>query len=199
VQPRFDLGTVTVREEATLALALAGQDATFFLDKHATGDWGEGNPEQNERALREGSMVSSKYRTLRGHELRVVTFLGKRETYLFTRPNRVVESVPLVDLVSWGKPAEGEVLKEQPGNGSSRFDIGHVDMGGWVRIHASGNLPDDLPVFLSHTLAEWFRERKHLRLRIVVPICRDGNTVELHGFYEAHVFPPTPQAPQAIQ
>jgi hypothetical protein len=88
---------------------------------------------------------------------------------------------------------------QQPGNGSSRFEIDQTDMGGWVRIRATGTLPDDLPLFLSHTLAEWFRQRSHLRLRFVVPISRDGNTVELHGFYEAHVFPAAAQAPQALK
>jgi hypothetical protein len=90
-------------------------------------------------------------------------------------------------------------MKGQQGNGSSRFEVGQTDMGGWVRLHGIGTIPEDFPVFLSHTLAEWFRQRPHLRLRFVVPISRDGNTVELHGFYEAHVFPAAAQAPHALQ
>lgn len=63
-------------------------------------------------------------------------------------------------------------------------------MGGWVRIVAGRqNLPDDLPVFLSQALADSFRQRPQLRMRCVVPVQRDGNTVELHAWYEAHVFP----------
>ena len=49
--------------------------------------------------------------------------------------------------------------------------------------------PADLGLFLAHRLAQWFRERPHLRLRCVVPIQRDGYTVELHGWYEQTLFP----------
>jgi hypothetical protein len=77
------------------------------------------------------------------------------------------------------------------GNGSGKFEIGHQDMGGWVRVCAGRvNLPDDLAMYLSQTLSEWFRQRPQLRMRCVVPVNRDGNTVELHAWYDAHVFPP---------
>jgi hypothetical protein len=85
-------------------------------------------------------------------------------------------------------------MKHKPdgGNGSGKFDIGHHDMGGWVRVCAgNGNLPDDLPIFLSQALTDWFRQRPHLHLHCVVPIQQDGNTVELHAWYDAHLFPPT--------
>ena len=75
------------------------------------------------------------------------------------------------------------------GNGSGKLDVGCHDMGGWIRVLAAGETPADLPVYLSHLLAQWFRERPHLRLRFVVPISRDGDTVELHAWYDAHVFP----------
>ena len=84
-------------------------------------------------------------------------------------------------------------MKQKPGggNGSGKFDIGRHDMGGWVRVCASRhNLPDDLPVYLAQTLTEWFRQRPHLHLRSVVPVQRDGRTVELYGWYDAHLFPP---------
>jgi hypothetical protein len=64
-------------------------------------------------------------------------------------------------------------------------------MGGWVRIVAGRqNLLDDLPVYLSQALSDWFRQRPQVRMRCVVPVHRDGNTVELHAWYEAHLFPP---------
>jgi hypothetical protein len=76
------------------------------------------------------------------------------------------------------------------GNGSGKFEIGHQDMGGWVRVSAGHqNLPEDLAVYLSQSLAEWFRQRPHLCLRFVAPITKDGSTVELHAWYDAHVFP----------
>jgi hypothetical protein len=101
MQPRFPLGKVTVKDEAALALMLAGQDASFFLDKHAAGDWGDGNPAHNEQGLREGSMILSQYHTLRGHEVLVITFLDRGETFLCCPPNSVVKYVPLPDLAMW--------------------------------------------------------------------------------------------------
>jgi hypothetical protein len=64
-------------------------------------------------------------------------------------------------------------------------------MGGWVRIYpaGSGPPPDDLPLYLSHTLANWFWQRPHFRLRCVVPVTRDGATAELHAWYEQTQFP----------
>ena len=76
--------------------------------------------------------------------------------------------------------------------------IHHDDMGGWVRVYP-GNLldaPENVHVFLSQSLAEWFRQRPHLNLRFIVPIIKNGDTIELHAWYDAHLFPSTPQAPQ---
>jgi hypothetical protein len=83
------------------------------------------------------------------------------------------------------------------GNGSGKVDIGLWDMGGWVRTVAGKHeLPEDIGVYLSQALADWFRQRPHLLMRCVVPITRDGTTVELHAWYEAHLFPKI-QGPQA--
>jgi hypothetical protein len=90
-------------------------------------------------------------------------------------------------------------MKQGSGNGSGRFEIGQHDMGGWVRVVAAGPLPDDVGKYLSHTLAEWFRQHPQLRLACVVPITKDGTTAELHGFYEGHVFPPSPEAPRPVE
>jgi hypothetical protein len=96
-------------------------------------------------------------------------------------------------------PVRGPPMKPRPrGNGSGRFSVVQSDMGGWVRVYAdpAAEPPDDLPVYLSHTLAEWFRQRPHLRLRCVVPVCKDGNTVELHAWFDVHVLPATPVGPK---
>jgi hypothetical protein len=53
---RFDLGKVILREDAAIVLARAGQDADFFLAKHAADDWGEEDPTRHEQGLKEGSM-----------------------------------------------------------------------------------------------------------------------------------------------
>jgi hypothetical protein len=84
-------------------------------------------------------------------------------------------------------------MGKQYRNGSGKFDIGAHDMGGWVRITPSQSADSaaDLPGFLAHRLSEWFREHPHHRLLCVVPITRDGATVELHAWYEQHLFPDT--------
>jgi hypothetical protein len=83
------------------------------------------------------------------------------------------------------------VGKQPHGNGSGKFDVGAHDMGGWVRIipGQSAHTATDLPGFLAHRLSEWLREHPHLRLLCVVPITRDGSTVELQAWYEQHLFP----------
>jgi hypothetical protein len=94
-------------------------------------------------------------------------------------------------------------MRPQPqGNGSGKVEIGQADMGGWVRVFA-GKAEDagraDLGVYLSQSLSEWFRQRPQLRLKCVVPISRDGTTVELHAWYEVHLLPPTALAPQPTE
>jgi hypothetical protein len=84
------------------------------------------------------------------------------------------------------------------GNGSSKFEVGTHDMGGWTRTKAdySGPTPADLAVYLSHHMTAWFRGKPHLKIRCVVPIRRDGETVELHGWYDQIHFPDiSPLAP----
>lgn len=85
------------------------------------------------------------------------------------------------------------------GNGSGKIDITQADMGGWVRVSSGRHEgPEELPLFLSQALTEWFRQRPHLRMRCVVPIAREGATIELHAWYDAHLFPvyqgPQPEA-----
>jgi hypothetical protein len=103
MQTKVPLGKITIKDEAAFALALAGQDPAFFLEKHASGDWGEEGAADNEEGLQEGSMVVSKFHTLRGHEIYVVTFLDKHETCLFCPPNSVIRYEPLPDFAHWYK------------------------------------------------------------------------------------------------
>jgi hypothetical protein len=89
-------------------------------------------------------------------------------------------------------------MRGQPqGNGSGKINIIQADMGGWIRVFTERleAAPEDLAVYLSQTVAEWFRERPHLRLLTVVPIAKHGDTVELHAWYDQHVFPAI-QGPQ---
>ena len=55
----------------------------------------------NEQGLREGSTVLSKYRTLLGHEIHVVTVFQPNETCVFVPPNSVIPHEPLPDLACW--------------------------------------------------------------------------------------------------
>lgn len=93
-------------------------------------------------------------------------------------------------------------LTHRHGNGSGKFDIHTQDMGGWVRVFTDklpAGIPDDLGVYLSQTLSEWFRQHAGLKMRCVVPINRDGGTLELHAWYDAHLFPPSDAAPKALE
>jgi hypothetical protein len=85
VQPKFDLGKVIVKQDAATALELAGQDAGFFLRKHASGDCGEADSSFNDPQ----HLFLSRYHTLKGHAIEVLTFVRRKETYLYCQPNYV--------------------------------------------------------------------------------------------------------------
>jgi hypothetical protein len=91
-------------------------------------------------------------------------------------------------------------MKPPIGNGSGKFEINAMDMCGWVRVSCSNlsHAPDDLPIYLSHSLADWFRSCPNYLLQFVVPMIKDGKTVELHGFYLLHLVPPI-AGPTAIR
>ena len=82
-------------------------------------------------------------------------------------------------------------MRHPPGNGSGKFVINQKDMGGWERVFADRleSVPEDFAVFLSHALTQWFRERPQLRMRCVVPVQRNGDTVELHAWFDLGQFP----------
>ena len=82
MQPKFDLGQVNVTPTAERVLARAGQDADFFLEKHVRGDWEARVLAHNERAAREGGLVVSNFRTLRGELVMVFTHLGEKQTFV---------------------------------------------------------------------------------------------------------------------
>jgi hypothetical protein len=82
-------------------------------------------------------------------------------------------------------------VKHQPGNGSGKFNIHQTDMGGWVRVYTDllATVPEDFAAYLSLALTQWFRERPQLRMRCVVPVQRNGDTVELHAWFDLGQFP----------
>ena len=83
-------------------------------------------------------------------------------------------------------------MKHQSGNGSGKFNVHQTDMGGWVRVFPDkqASPPDDLPVYLSQTLTEWFRVGPQFQMRCVLPVGSGGDTVELPAWYEVLVLPP---------
>jgi len=69
--------------------------------------------------------------------------------------------------------------------GTPRIGVNQLGMGGWVRVYlGQGDPGGEVACYLSHALNGWFRERPHLRLRFVLPVTRNGHTVELHAWYE---------------
>ena len=73
---KFQPGRLVATPGALDALARSGQEVTFFLRKHLTGDWGEVDAEDrslNDQALRDGGRLLSAYRTLKGTRIWVIT------------------------------------------------------------------------------------------------------------------------------
>jgi hypothetical protein len=73
---RFHPGRCVATPGALEALEHAGQEPTFFLDRHVCGDWGECCPDDaaaNEAALQTGARLLSVYRTLRNTKIWIIT------------------------------------------------------------------------------------------------------------------------------
>lgn len=94
MMPKFDPGQVVATQGAIHALAESQQDASFFIDKHVRGDWGEVDADDqraNDQALLDGGRLLSSYRTLRGVELWVLTEAvgddGRRASTCLTLPS----------------------------------------------------------------------------------------------------------------
>ena len=70
--PKFELGRVV----GTPAMEEAGQEACFFMAKHASGDWGRADAADsraNDEAIGSGGRILSVYGTLLGVEVWVLT------------------------------------------------------------------------------------------------------------------------------
>jgi hypothetical protein len=73
---KFALGRTVGTPGALQALEVAGQEPSFFLQKHASCDWGSVDADDaraNDAAIRSGERLLSVYRTLLGVELWVLT------------------------------------------------------------------------------------------------------------------------------
>jgi hypothetical protein len=75
-KPKFSLGQILATPGALEALEESGQSPQFFLDKHASGDWGmvcQEDKELNDQSLIDGSRILSAYKTLKGERLWIIT------------------------------------------------------------------------------------------------------------------------------
>ena len=82
---RFPLGQVVATPGALAVLTEAGQSPSGFLRRHANGDWGDVDSEDqqaNENALLNGERLLSAYRTNRGVRLWVITEADRSVTTL---------------------------------------------------------------------------------------------------------------------
>jgi hypothetical protein len=73
---KFPLGQVVATPGALEALEESGQTPDFFLEQHASGDWGIVSEEDwalNDQALVDGSRLLSAYRTLKGKKIWIIT------------------------------------------------------------------------------------------------------------------------------
>ena len=66
-----------------------------------------------------------------------------------------------------------------------KFEINIEDHMGFLRITMGRGEPaGELAQFLSATLAQWITDHPENYLLAVAPISRDGDTVELHAWFE---------------
>ncbi len=73
------------------------------------------------------------------------------------------------------------------------FEINVEDQGGFLRVFMGHGEPTgELAPFLSRTLAHWIRDNQQFQILAVVPINRDGDTVELHAWYEPRMIDDVP-------
>jgi hypothetical protein len=72
------------------------------------------------------------------------------------------------------------------GNGSGKVEIGFHDLGTYVRVISGPGAAqaEDLPGVLAQALTDFFAKNPEKHLRFIVPINRDGTTVELQAWYE---------------
>lgn len=66
-----------------------------------------------------------------------------------------------------------------------RFSIVVEKKRNWIRVFmGKGEPTGELSRFLSDALAQWIIDNPKLRIISVAPISRDGDTVELHAWFE---------------
>ena len=85
VTPKFQLGQVVATPGAIEVMDAAGQTADFFLDQHASGNWGVVDQEDwalNDQARLDGDRILSAYQTLKGTKIWIITEHDRSATTL---------------------------------------------------------------------------------------------------------------------
>ncbi len=85
VRPKFSLGMVVATQGVLRALEESGESPFEFLDRHASGDWGQLDEEdraENELSLREGFRLLSAYQMRTGQKLWIITEADRSVTTL---------------------------------------------------------------------------------------------------------------------
>lgn len=80
---KFSLGQITGTPGALKAIEEAGQEPSFFLSKHVSGDWGmmgKDDKQLNEEALTDGGKIHSAYRTLKSETIWIITEADRSTT-----------------------------------------------------------------------------------------------------------------------
>jgi hypothetical protein len=81
----FELGRIVATPGALQALEAAGEQPAQFLDRHASGDWGELDEEdkqENEFSVRNGFRILSAYSTSAGEKIWIITEADRSATTL---------------------------------------------------------------------------------------------------------------------
>ena len=82
------LGRIVATPGALEAMARAGQDAKFSLEKNASGDWGqvdERDRAENDYGLARGYRILSSYRAAAGETLWIITEADRSSTFCFVQ------------------------------------------------------------------------------------------------------------------
>lgn len=83
LRSRFPLGQIVATHAVLEALKNAGQSASEFISRHASGDWGDvcnEDKEANEESLKEGSRILSAYRLNNGTKIWIITEADRSST-----------------------------------------------------------------------------------------------------------------------
>lgn len=69
--------------------------------------------------------------------------------------------------------------------GNPRFQITVEELDGWARVKlAQGEPTGEVARYLSDSLNAWMKKNPKLKVKHIVPITSNGDTSELHVWYE---------------